>query len=339
MSYLDLPRINFFGTFFTNPSTVNNDPSHYDPAVTRPSPWQDPKGMHLFQFTDTMVKAAIDASGTLVTGGDPLIGAKIVSADKPVPAKIADLDVYQQGVTQIFGLSLQITLSDGSTLTGPMDPPALTSVRFNRVLPTRGWQAWDGYGSGSFGKDTYAVGFFQSPLRFPASQWPAPGTSELLDELRANTITDTDGNILVSFRWVPDSYENVPWNDKFDTGRVVGTLGPILSENESMYSPGARWMGSRGLARDDKGNVTSPWYWPELYDAPFKVADPWATASSLGVASRRRGGRNGDGNGTMDPPAAASLWRGMVDSSESCRLVRRLRPRWRDTTANVISAG
>lgn len=273
MSYLDLPRINFFGTFFTNPSTVNNDPSHYDPTVKRPSPWQEPKGMHLFKFTDTMVQAAIDATGALVTGGDPIIGAKIVSEDKPVPAKLADIDVYQQAVTQIIGFSLQITFPDGSTLTGPMDPPALTSVRFSRVLPTRGWQPWDNYGHASFGKDTYAVGFFQSPLRFPASQWPVQGTSALLDQLRAKTITDPDGNILVSCRWVPDSFENVPWNDKVDTGRVVGTLGPILNENESEFSPGARWVDPRALEKDDQGDTTSPWYWPDLYGAPFKVAD------------------------------------------------------------------
>ena len=31
MSYLDQPRINFTGRFFTNVSTINNDLTNYDP--------------------------------------------------------------------------------------------------------------------------------------------------------------------------------------------------------------------------------------------------------------------------------------------------------------------
>ena len=30
MSYLNRPRINLGGTFFTDPSTINNNPAHYN---------------------------------------------------------------------------------------------------------------------------------------------------------------------------------------------------------------------------------------------------------------------------------------------------------------------
>ena len=57
MSYLDWPRIHL-GGFFTDPSTVNNDPDHYKADNTRPSPWQDPKGLHRFKFVDVKVQVA-----------------------------------------------------------------------------------------------------------------------------------------------------------------------------------------------------------------------------------------------------------------------------------------
>ena len=33
MTYLGCPRLHFAGTFFADPSTVNNDPAHYDNAT------------------------------------------------------------------------------------------------------------------------------------------------------------------------------------------------------------------------------------------------------------------------------------------------------------------
>ena len=88
MSYLDWPRIHLGGTFFTDPSTVNNDPSHYDEDVTRPSPWQNPNGLHRFKFVAVKVLGAIDQNGAFVTH-DPVIGATANSTDKPSAAKVS----------------------------------------------------------------------------------------------------------------------------------------------------------------------------------------------------------------------------------------------------------
>src|SRR5690242_9727521 len=138
MSYLDWPRIHLGGTFFTDPSTVNNDPSHYDPDNTRPSPWQDPKGLHRFKFVDVRVQGALDQNGNFVDS-DPVIGIPANSTDQPSAAKIADLDVYQQGVPTIFGFQLQLSLSAAINIVGAMDPCCCNGLWWQRVLPTRGW--------------------------------------------------------------------------------------------------------------------------------------------------------------------------------------------------------
>lgn len=271
MSYMDLPRFHFLGKFYTDPSTVNNDPSHYDPTTTKPSPWQDPKGTHSFKFTTVEVTAAMDPNGQLISGGDPLIGAAVYTADQspttppPQPARIVDLDVYQQGTTMLFGVTLNINVG-GTVLSGALDTPVLNSLRFTRVLPTRGWQDWDGYGSSSFGGDTYAVGFFQSVLRVDPATWPA--SSDLLNALRSRTTTDQNGKILLSLRFVLDNYQNVPWHPDFRTGRVLGTIGPVTSANDPIQAPGPRWLKARPLDTN-----TAPWYFPYFYDAPFKVAE------------------------------------------------------------------
>ncbi len=269
MSYLDLPRFNFLGKFYTDPSTVNNDPSHYDPDNTKPSPWQDPGGTHSFKFTKVEVTAAMDSGGNLVSSGDPLIGAAVYTADQAPtapanPARIVDLDVYQQGTTNLYGLILDISIG-GQVMTGTIDTPTLNSLRFQRVLPTRGWQDWDGYGSSSFGGDTYAVGYFRSIVRVDPQTWPTG--SPLLDALRGKTITDPNGNILLSIRFILDNYQNVPWHDDFRTGRVLGTIGPVSSPEEPVQAPGPRWLDARPVDMD-----TAPWYFPYFYGAPFQIA-------------------------------------------------------------------
>ncbi len=262
MSYLDRPRIYLGGTFFTDPSTVNNDPSHYDEDVTRPSPWQNPKGLHRFKFVDVKVQGAIDDQGLFVES-DPVLGVTANSTDQPSAAKIADLDVYQQGVPTIFGFTLQISVNSDVNIVGAMDPCCCNGLWFQRVLPTRGWQSWDDYGHASFGGDTYACAVYQSTLRINPSTWPDT-VGGVLGELREATTTDANGNLLLSIRMVLDSYNNVPWHDDYNLGRVVATLGPVLP-GEAPHIPGGRWLDPRPISP-----ASSPWYWPYFYSAPFK---------------------------------------------------------------------
>jgi hypothetical protein len=86
----------------------------------------------------------------------------------------------------------------------------------------------------------------------------------VLDQLRSATTTDANGNLLLSIRMVLDSYNNVPWHDDFNLGRAVATLGPVLP-GEAHHIPDGRWLEPRPI--DSKN---SPWYWPNLFSAPFK---------------------------------------------------------------------
>jgi hypothetical protein len=272
ISYFDLPRIHLLGTFFTDPSTVNNDPSHYDSAVDRPSPWQSPNGLHRFMFVDVKVNAATDANGEFVQQ-DALLGAQVTTNDSPSAAKLVDLDVYQQAVPTIFGLGINIAIAPGVVLAGFVDPVPSNGLRFTRVLPTRGWQAWDSYEDSSFGGDTYACAVFQTVVRIPAATWPTT-TSSVLSTLRSATSVDAEGNVLIAIRMVLDAFQNVPWHADFCTGRVLATLGPVPNASEVATVVGGHWLDPRPV---DKTH----WYSPDFYGVPAVFVDRPATGKRL----------------------------------------------------------
>jgi hypothetical protein len=284
MSYLDVPRFNIGGRFYAYPSTVNNDPTHYKVENTNPSPWQTPNGDHNFKFVDCLVKSAMDPNGPL--SDDPIIAASINTVEdqntmnlvsdngngtgrpkpKPIVGKLVDIDVYQQGVPTIFGMQFIITLADGGTVKGTMDPATLNQLWWLSVQATRNWagaQQNGEYGNDSFGGDMNACGIFVSVIRFKEADWPQT-SSAFLNNLKANTLQE-NGEYLLSFRFVVDGYENVPQNENFLFGRMVGSLGPVY-ENEPMYNPGERWLNGRAIDR-----AKDPWYYPTFNTCPFKV--------------------------------------------------------------------
>ncbi|MBC6365675.1 hypothetical protein [Algoriphagus sp. AK58] len=257
MSYFSFPRINFSGRFFTDPSTVNNDPTHYEVDNTRPSPWQNPKGLHRFQLRDCLVTSVIGTSGQVQ---DNLVGLPILTTDMPSPAKIVDLDVYQQGVPTIFGMEVEIPIDSSTRLKGKVDPAVLNHLWWLAVLPTRSWSDSD-YGQDSFGGDMNACGFYQSIIRVKTQDWPKQGNSAALDELKTKTVQE-DGYYLLSIRFIVDGYRNVPEDQHYQTGRILGALGPVYP-NEPRYNPGVRWLQGREQVKTD------PWYYPTFYKCPF----------------------------------------------------------------------
>ena len=270
MSYLDFPRFCFAGQFFTDPSTVDNDPKHYDPSVTNPSPWQEPMGLHYFQFRGCQVINTWDPQG-LCQPADGLVGLEVLTTDVPSPAKIVDLDVYQQGVSTIFGLQMQLSFSDGSYFVGNIDPCSLNSSWFNAVLPERGWN--QDYGWGSPGGDFNACGYYRSVVRIKADQFPY-GKSALLDSLAAASLREAN-DILFSIRFVLDGYDNVsggyidgdlnrPVNQGFRLGRLTAMVGPQIA-GDPLQAPGPRWLQSRGLGAD------AAWNTPSLNPVPFQL--------------------------------------------------------------------
>ena len=278
MSYLDVPRFNIGGKFYTYPSTVNNDPTHYEVGNTNPSPWQTPSGDHHFKFIDCLVRSAIDQNGSLEN--DPIIGASISTvadskmnmvsqtgdgntpSPKPVVAKLVDLDVYQQGVPTIYGMKFIITLPDGSAISGDIAPPTLNQLWWLSVQAKRSWA--DGtYGTDSNGGDMNACGIFISVIRIQEADWPDT-SSTFLNKLKSTTLKD-GSEYLLSLRFVVDGYQNVPENEDFCYGRLVASIGPV-SEREPKYNPGQRWLTGRPINRNK-----DPWYYPTFNTCPFKI--------------------------------------------------------------------
>src|SRR5215470_13631297 len=112
MSYLDVPRIHFAGKFFSNPSTVDNTASNYDPANTIDPAW-NPGGIHYFQLLSCKITAAVfDASGALKVSNadDSIIGGSVaLSTNVLAPPKLVDLDTEWQSSSQIWGMKLAIS--------------------------------------------------------------------------------------------------------------------------------------------------------------------------------------------------------------------------------------
>ena len=54
MSYLDIPKLHFAGTFRAAPSTVNNSPNNYDPAhiISKSDKAWNPSGNDTFTITE-----------------------------------------------------------------------------------------------------------------------------------------------------------------------------------------------------------------------------------------------------------------------------------------------
>jgi hypothetical protein len=242
MSYLDVPRLHFAGTFTANPSTINNNPSNYSsfkPSIgLRPDinlSW-NPYGDHAWTINATVL-SFVDSSGTVHTAGDPLIGASVQSFAASVPAKLVDLDTEQQGVTRLFGLVLQIAsaASGGFTVQGSWDNSGtLINLWFSRVP--------------SAGGDSAAGGAFQSVLE--QLVWQNLESSPFLQQLQQ---ASPNG---LSVRLSVYGYNDNNASTGFRIGTIVGTIGPY-SAGEPKHLVAGRFLIPQG---------NSP-----LYYAPAKL--------------------------------------------------------------------
>lgn len=226
MSYLDVPRLHFTGSFTANPSTINNTPANYNPSLVNgphPNPeniglvlsW-NPYGSHAFTIS-AQVTSFVDNSGQLHTGGDPLIGASFGSyMPQQIPAKLVDLDTQQQGVTRLFGLHLQLTPADGGSqvLQGLWENGGTLLNLWTRVPSAQGDSAYGGA--------------FQSVLQ--NLQWSGGGSS-LLQQLQEAA---SQG---LSVRLNTYGYQNLNTSPGFRTGLITGTIGPQLAGEPLHLTP------------------------------------------------------------------------------------------------------
>ncbi len=240
MSYLDVPRLHFAGTFVAKPSTVNNDPHNFNPQVTNPDPAWNPKGNHAWQFLNCGVKSAANASGPVTA--DPIIGASVQSTDQPVAAKLVDLDTEQQMVSQIWGLQVKVAVSNTEYFTG-----SFRVVCFNDI--------WVRVINGQ--PDSMFSAYYQSVL--DDVKW-GKLTSPILKKLRA---VSPD---MLSIKFIVDGYNDDGGSPTFNQGRIVGTIGPASKNEPPNFVPG-RFL--RPLDYNQKKNPfggTTLWFGPARVD-------------------------------------------------------------------------
>jgi hypothetical protein len=240
MSYLDVPRLHFSGTFIAKPSTVNNTPQNFDPSVTNPDPSWNPMGTHAWQFMNCTVKSAADDSGPV--SSDPVIGAGVQSTDQPTPAKLVDLDTEQQMVSQIWGLQVRVAVSDSEYFTGNF-----RVVCFNDI--------WVRVGGGQ--PDSMFSAFYQSVL--DDVTWSGRITSPLLQRLRE---VSPDA---LSIKFNVDGYDDDSISPTFNQGRVVGAIGPAWKNEPPNFVLG------RFLRPLDYNQKKNPFGGTPLWFAPARV--------------------------------------------------------------------
>src|SRR4051794_19629885 len=178
MSYLDRPRLTFFGRFTANPSTINNTPTNYDMSEPVGDPAWNPEGRHNFSIDDCPV------TGLVMDGEDEPATGSVVTSQSGV---LVDLDTDQQGVSQIIGMKLTVTVGAGS-VTGTYQPTNFTDMFPRPNTPVTG--------------DGKYSAIYQSVLT--DLQWSAKG-SPFLMALKAVSPTQ------LSIKFNVDAYHDHVW--------------------------------------------------------------------------------------------------------------------------------
>lgn len=269
MSYLDPPNLHFFGQFWTDPSTINNATENYDlqevynnepPSTTNPnSVWWNKNGQHFFKLLDCTVNSASNQDDQVMfsSGDDSIVGAELVSVvGGSVPpaqwGRLVDLDPDQQSRSLIVGLNLQVTI--------PSEP----GVSFvGEVRPMTILDLWGRITTGGGGQGIESAGcMYQSVLE--NIQWSSISNtkSNVLKQLHA--VSQENGNLL-SFKMVVDGYNGDITSDQFNSGRVVGTIGPYNQGEPAHFIAQRRaFNGSEAVVADyPNGSPMNP--------APFQV--------------------------------------------------------------------
>jgi hypothetical protein len=217
MSYLGPLRLHFAGKFQAAPSTVNNDPLHYNnqnfkPSYQQPSTgnrpsqmngWWNPTGDAVWRLIGCQITSAWMHAP--VPPSDPALACIVADSDQSVSGKLVDLDPEQQLVSEIWGMQVRIATAEGVTL---------LRSRY-RVAPFHDiWNRAPG------GGDLIAGAAYQSVLY--DLEWGGIDSSPFLRALREASAAS--GKLSIKFN--VDGYNMLPASPDFTLGRIVGTIGP-----------------------------------------------------------------------------------------------------------------
>lgn len=234
MTYLGFPRLHFSGRFQADPSTVNNDPSHFNDTAFTPNDqlygqgatngWWNPNGTAYWRLSDCRVHSVVYADGTSCHEHvlDPIIGMELKSSKNRVAAKLVDLDPEQQMVSEIWGL--QIRLGEDIHLPNTFQSE-FEVIGFSDI--------WVRYPKGQ--PDSFFSAVYQSVIS--DIQWSNTITSRFLQKLA------TDGKYphTLSIKFTVDGYDDDVNSPTFTWGRIVGAIGPY-DESEPKHFVNGRLL-------------------------------------------------------------------------------------------------
>jgi hypothetical protein len=233
MSYLNQPRLTFSGRFQADPSTVNNDPRHFDNATFTPrfqefrtnasqNGWWNPTGTAIFRFTGCTIQQAIGADG--VDPADDAVGLAVGNSPDRPSGKLVDIDPDWQLASQLYGLS--VSLRDPKTgklaLVADFDPTPFRDLWMSR---------------GGLKGDSGASAMWQSQLS--NLRWHLEGVTSPV--LRALADASRDSGRL-SIRITTFGYQTQVTEPDFTYGTLVGAIGPALPDEPASFVSGRRFM-------------------------------------------------------------------------------------------------
>lgn len=222
MAYLNSPRLTFSGQFQADPSTVNNDPNHFNNETFQSSyqdyqtpnnanGWWNPDGTGNWRFLGCTITSVTYKDGTSTSDPiiDPIIGMSVSDSESRVSGKIVDLDSQQQMVSELWGFIVRIVADGKEVMKGDYETAAFTNIWFNR--------------STDLSRDAAAGATYQSIIR--NINWDIENlNSRYLAELKETSAEQ------LSIQFTVDRYNGDYQSSQFTLGRIVGSIGPSSIE-------------------------------------------------------------------------------------------------------------
>ncbi|HEX8565203.1 MAG TPA: hypothetical protein VF648_06000 [Pyrinomonadaceae bacterium] len=227
MSYLNSPRLTFAGQFQADPSTVNNDQTHFDNANFSDTfqtyqtsgdanGWWNPDGTGSWRFIGCTITSVTYKDGTTTTspGDDPIIGMSIEDANTRAAGKIVDLDSQQQMVSMLWGLIVRITAGGNDLMKGEYEPAPFINIWLNRSPDLAG--------------DSAAGAIYQSVIK--NIKWDI----EKLNSRYLKELNETSPEQL-SIQFNVDRINMDYTSAQFTLGRIAGSIGPSSADEPEQF--------------------------------------------------------------------------------------------------------
>ena len=224
----------FAGQFQADPSTVNNDPNHFNNATFQPNfqewgegatnGWWNPEGTGSWRFIGCVITGVTYKDGTTVTDpkDDPVIGMSVMDAGSRVAGKIVDLDSQQQTVSMLWGLVVRIVSGEKCLVKGEFEPVAFSDIWWAKQNPPTGMVS--------------AAAVYQSVIHnLEWTNYPEI-KSRYLDELKKESPDR------LSIKFNVDLFCDDHANYQFTLGRVVGTIGPSKKTEPKHFTIGRQFI-------------------------------------------------------------------------------------------------